>query len=63
MAKKKEPEAPAKPICSGCAWNLEAGGFRIQYKRDAYLHMEKCSICGKRLPVHDGWVLGRGKKK
>ena len=41
---KKEPDAPAKPICSGCAWNLEHGGFRIQYKRDAYLHMETCSV-------------------
>lgn len=60
---KKEPETPAKPICSGCAWNLEAGGFRIQYKRDAYLHMEKCSVCGKRLPVHDGWVLGGKSRK
>lgn len=59
---KKEPDAPAQPICSSCAQTLEAGGFRVQFKRDAYLHLDKCGVCGKRLPVHDGWVLG-GKRR
>ena len=62
MAKTKEPEGPARPICSSCAAQLEAGGFRVKFKKDAMLHMAKCSQCGMRLPVHDGWILGCRKK-
>lgn len=59
----KEPDAPKRPICSACAARLEAGGFRVKFPRDAMLHMDKCSICEHRLPVHDGWVLGAGRRR
>lgn len=59
----KEPDAPKRPICSSCAAMLGDRGFRIRFPRDAMLHMDKCSICERRLPVHDGWVLGAGKRR
>ena len=48
-----------RKICSGCAEDLTAGGFRIIYPRGAQLHMDTCFKCGKRLPVHEAWVAGR----
>lgn len=52
-----------QPICSNCADELRAGGFRVIFGRDAWLYMTKCSVCGKRQPVHDGIIRGRGKRR
>lgn len=54
---------PAQPICSVCADVLRHGGFRVKFGKDAYLHMAKCSVCGRVMPVHDGTILGRGKRR
>lgn len=62
MAANKEAPA-ARPLCSYCARMLKDGGFRLTYKKDAYLHMENCSYCGKYLPVHDFTVRGGRRRK
>lgn len=59
----KKTAAPSRPICSGCAAELSAGGFRIELEKNAQLYMAACSVCGKRLPVHDGRILGAKKRK
>ena len=52
-----------QPICSTCADELRAGGFKVTFGKDAWLHMDKCSVCGRRLPVHDGTISGRGRRR
>lgn len=52
-----------QPICSVCTDELRAGGFKVTFSKDAYLKMATCSVCGKRLPVHDGTIRGRGKRR
>ena len=58
-----EDKGPTRKICSGCAEELTAGGFRISYPKGAQLHMDKCSICGKRMPVHDGWIAAVHRRR
>ena len=61
MAVKKEAPS-ARPLCSTCSRLLKDGGFRLTYKKDAYLHLAKCSYCGKYLPVHDFIVRGAKRR-
>lgn len=60
---KKKPAPAARPLCSICARMLQNGGFRLTYKKDTFLHMGKCSYCGKYLPVHDFVVRGGRRRK
>lgn len=61
MTRRKD-RAPSRPVCSACAGELSAGGFRIEFEKNAQLYVDACSVCGKRLPVHDGWILGAKRK-
>ena len=58
-----EGKGPTRKICSGCAEELTAGGFRITYPKGAQLHMDACFFCGKRLPVHDAWIAAAHRRK
>lgn len=62
MAAKKEAP-PARPLCSTCAEELRSCGFRVTFGKNAQLYVDKCSVCGHRLPVHSGQVEGRGRKR
>ena len=57
----KGSKKASRAICSICAEELRSGGFRVTFDKDAQLHVDKCSVCGHRLPVHLGQVEG-GKK-
>lgn len=59
----KIDDGTRQPICSMCVRILEGGGFTVRFPKDAYLHMAPCSVCGKRMPVHDGFIQGRGKRR
>lgn len=56
-------EAPTRKLCSGCAEELQIGGFRIAYPKGAQLHMDACFFCGKRMPVHDAWITVRKRRR
>ena len=60
---KKKASPAARPLCSVCAGDLKRGGFRLTYKKDAYLHVAKCWYCGKVMPVHDFTVRGGKRRK
>ena len=60
----KRPEAPSRPVCSICAEELRSGGFRVEFDKNAQLHMDVCSVCGHRLPVHMARIqAGQGRKR
>lgn len=52
-----------QPMCSTCARALRDGGFRVKFARTAQLYITDCSVCGKRLPVHDGVLMGGRRRK
>ena len=59
----KKPEDPGRPVCSICAEELRDGGFRVQFEKNAQLHMDTCSVCGRRFPVHLARITGAGRRK
>lgn len=56
-------QEPARLICSTCAAELKAGGFTVRWARGTWMRMAECSVCGKRVPVQDGTVAGKKKRR
>ena len=50
-------------LCSTCAGEYAAGGFRVSYARPQRMIVgKKCSFCGKRVPVYQCRLDGRRPK-